>query len=108
MSVAILPDVKPANASVADAAISIRDISHAYAERAALRNVSFDVRRAEIFGLLGPNGSGKTSLFRILSTLMLPTSGDALIAGASIRQQASTVRRNIGVVFQSPSVDVKL
>lgn len=108
MSVAILPEMTPRGASATDATISIRDLSHSYGVRPALSNVSFAVQRAEIFGLLGPNGSGKTSLFRILSTLMLPTSGDATIAGSSIRQQASDVRRKIGVVFQSPSVDVKL
>jgi ABC-2 type transport system ATP-binding protein len=108
MSVAILPDAQFHQGLAGGAAISVRSISHAYGERPALRDVSFDVRRAEIFGLLGPNGSGKTSLFRILSTLMLPTSGDATIAGASVRQDPAAVRRKIGVVFQAPSVDVKL
>jgi ABC-2 type transport system ATP-binding protein len=108
MSVAILPDVQLHRGLTGDAAISVRSISHVYGDRPALRDVSLDVRRAEIFGLLGPNGSGKTSLFRILSTLMLPTSGDATIAGASVRQDPASVRRKIGVVFQAPSVDVKL
>lgn len=108
MSVATLPDTQLHRGLRGDAAISVRSISHAYGDRPALRDVSFDVRRAEIFGLLGPNGSGKTSLFRILSTLMLPTSGDATIANASVRQDPAEVRRKIGVVFQAPSVDVKL
>jgi ABC-2 type transport system ATP-binding protein len=74
----------------------------------ALAGVSFDVRAAEIFGLLGPNGSGKTTTFRILSTLMVPSSGRALIMGHDVAKEPSLVRRLIGVVFQQQSIDVKL
>jgi ABC-2 type transport system ATP-binding protein len=74
----------------------------------ALDGVSFEVRGAEIFGLLGPNGSGKTTMFRILSTLMLPLSGHAMIQGFDVARDPSAVRRQIGVVFQAPSIDVKL
>ncbi len=90
------------------AIIQVRDIVHRYANRTALNNVSFDVRPAELFGLLGPNGSGKTTLFRILSTLMVPTSGTAIIAGLDAVRQPGALRRRIGVVFQSQSVDAKL
>src|SRR5256885_6017175 len=79
-----------------------------YEERTALNGVSFDVRPAELFGLLGPNGSGKTTLFRILSTLMVPTAGHAVIMGSDSAQDPSSVRRQIGVVFQAQSVDLKL
>lgn len=88
--------------------IKIEDLRHSYGERPALKGLSFDVRPGEIFGLLGPNGSGKTTLFRILSTLMLPTSGRALIAGFDSARQPDEVRRRIGVVFQAQSVDTKL
>jgi ABC-2 type transport system ATP-binding protein len=88
--------------------ISVRDLVHRYQDRTALNGVSFDVRPAELFGLLGPNGSGKTTLFRILSTLMVPTSGSATIAGFDAVRQPGAVRRHIGVVFQAQSVDVKL
>ncbi len=90
------------------AIIQVRDIVHRYGNRAALNNVSFDVRTAELFGLLGPNGSGKTTLFRILSTLMVPTSGTAIIAGLDAVRQPAALRRRIGVVFQAQSVDPKL
>ena len=90
------------------AIIQVRDIIHCYANRTALNGVSFDVRPAELFGLLGPNGSGKTTLFRILSTLMVPTSGSATIAGLDAVRQPGALRRCIGVVFQAPSVDLKL
>ena len=91
-----------------NAAIEVNDLGHRYGERVALDGISFDVRPAEIFGLLGPNGSGKTTLFRILSTLMVPTSGSARIAGFDPATQPNQVRRRIGVVAQAQSVDVKL
>ena len=92
----------------ARAIIQVRDVVHRYANRTALNGVSFDVCPAELFGLLGPNGSGKTTLFRILSTLMLPTSGTATIAGLDAIHQPGALRRRIGVVFQAQSVDPKL
>lgn len=95
-------------ASTRDCAIQLSSITHRYGDRTALDNVSFSVRAAEIFGLLGPNGSGKTSLFSILSTLMLPSGGNASIMGADVATAANEVRRKIGVVFQAQSVDVKL
>ena|SRR5215468_616761 len=88
--------------------IRIEQLRHSYGQRAALKGISFDVLPGEIFGLLGPNGSGKTTLFRILSTLMLPTGGQALIGGFDAARQPDEVRRRIGVVFQEQSIDVKL
>jgi len=92
----------------AEPVISVQDLIHRYENRTALNGVSFDVRPAELFGLLGPNGSGKTTLFRILSTLMIPTAGHALVLGSDTAQDPGTVRRQIGVVFQAQSVDPKL
>jgi len=88
--------------------ISVQSLVHRYESRTALNGVSFDVRPAELFGLLGPNGSGKTTLFRILSTLMIPTGGRAIVMGCDAAQDPSSVRRLIGVVFQAQSVDPKL
>ncbi len=88
--------------------ISIRDLVHRYGDRTALNGISFDVRPAELFGLLGPNGSGKTTLFRILSTLMLPTAGTAQVDGLDVVREPAALRRRIGVVFQAQSVDPKL
>jgi ABC-2 type transport system ATP-binding protein len=81
---------------------------HRYGEREALRGVSFDVRDGEIFGLLGPNGGGKTTLFRILATLMAPTAGTVRVFGDDVRERPAAVRRHIGVVFQSPALDDRL
>jgi ABC-2 type transport system ATP-binding protein len=94
--------------AAATALISVQNLVHRYESRTALNGVSFDVRPAELFGLLGPNGSGKTTLFRILSTLMLPTAGNAVIMGCDAARDPARVRRQIGVVFQAQSVDPKL
>ena len=95
--------------------IEIRDLRHTYPpsrrgreERVALGGITFDVRHGEIFGLLGPNGSGKTTLFQILSTLRVPTSGTVRVLGADLLGEPQRVRRHLGVVFQSPSLDNKL
>jgi ABC-2 type transport system ATP-binding protein len=78
--------------------IVVENLTHRYGERVALDSVSFTVQRGELFGLLGPNGGGKTTLFRILTTLMKPTEG----------RVQSPDRSRFGVVFQSPSLDKKL
>jgi ABC-2 type transport system ATP-binding protein len=101
-------EIPPAEAITPPAIIQVRDLLHRYEDRTALNGVSFDVQPAELFGLLGPNGSGKTTLFRILSTLMVPTSGTAIIAGFDAVRQPGALRRRIGVVFQAQSVDPKL
>jgi ABC-2 type transport system ATP-binding protein len=74
----------------------------------ALHDVGFTVNRGEIFGLLGPNGGGKTTLFRILSTLLPPQKGRARILGDDLVEHRQHVRRALGVVFQSPALDRKL
>jgi len=89
-------------------AVDIRSISHKYGQRQALDQVSFTVRHPEIFALLGPNGGGKTTLFRILSTQMAPTAGSASIMGHDVAREPGAVRSRLGVVFQSPSIDKKL
>ncbi len=88
--------------------VEVENLTHYYGERKALSDVSFQVEEAEIFSLLGPNGGGKTTLFRILSTLFLPTKGTARIFDLDIRQDSSRVRQQIGIVFQNPSLDIKL
>jgi ABC-2 type transport system ATP-binding protein len=89
-------------------AIAIESLTHFYGERPALQEVGFSVSAGEIFGILGPNGSGKTTLFRILSTLFPPAQGHAKILGHDCKRAARRVRTKLGVVFQSPSLDVKL
>jgi ABC-2 type transport system ATP-binding protein len=89
-------------------AIQVEHLRHVYGTRVALDDVSFGVTRGEIFGLLGPNGGGKTTLFKILSTLMPATSGSASVFGNTLQRAPAAVRRHLGVVFQHPSLDDKL
>ena len=89
-------------------AVEIARLTHYYGTRKALQEVSFEVPEGEIFALLGPNGGGKTTLFHILSTLLLPTSGRASVFGLDVAQNPHEVRRRIGVVFQSQNLDSKL
>jgi len=74
----------------------------------AVRGVSFTVARGEIFGFLGPNGAGKTTTIHILATLLKPTAGRATVAGHDVVKEPDKVRRNIGIVFQDPSLDLDL
>lgn len=108
MSVSALVRTIPEEDAASSPVICVREIVHRYDNRAALNGVSFDVQPAELFGLLGPNGSGKTTLFRILSTLMVPVGGRAVILGHDAAKDPSQLRREIGVVFQAQSIDVKL
>jgi ABC-2 type transport system ATP-binding protein len=89
-------------------AIEVRGLSHCYGERRALDGVDFAVETGAIFGLLGPNGGGKTTLFRILSTLLPIQTGRASVLGFDLAQRPNEIRRRIGVTFQSPSIDPKL
>jgi ABC-2 type transport system ATP-binding protein len=89
-------------------AVEVEDLRHFYADREALGGVSFSVARGELFALLGPNGGGKTTLFKILSTLMPPTSGTVRLWSHDLRREPLLVRRRLGVVFQHPSLDQKL
>lgn len=74
----------------------------------ALRGVSFSIRGGEIFGLLGPNGGGKSTLFRIMATLLLPEKGQIRVDGLDVRTHPHEIRKLLGVAFQSPSLDKKL
>jgi ABC-2 type transport system ATP-binding protein len=98
----------PRDAATGDLAIQVEGLSHRYGEREALRGIDLDVRQGEIFALLGPNGGGKTTLFRILSTYLMPTGGIARVHGHDVAREPEEVRRRLGVLFQSPSLDVQL
>ena len=90
------------------AIVAISNLRHVYGTRVALDDVSFSISSGEIFALLGPNGGGKSTLFKILSTLIPATSGDVHLFGEDVRRNPQGVRARIGVVFQYPSLDPKL
>ena len=89
-------------------AVNVLGLRHRYGDREALCGIDFSVATGEIFGLLGPNGGGKTTLFRLLATLLPIQSGSASLMGLDLSSQPRDVRQLIGVTFQSPSVDGKL
>ena len=89
-------------------AVDARGVAYSYGERQALAGVSFQVPTARIFGFLGPNGGGKTTLFRILATLLPDYQGAVQILGSSLEREPALVRLQIGVVFQTPSLDQHL
>ncbi len=95
-------------ASVRSPAIEANGLGFRYGERVALSEVSFAVARGEIFSFLGPNGGGKTTLFKLLSTLTPIQSGIARMLGHDLAGETTWVRRRLGVVFQHPGLDGKL
>lgn len=88
--------------------VAVNGLSFRYGERQALDDVSLSVAQGSMFALLGPNGSGKTTFFRILATLLRPQSGSVMIDECDVVRDCAAVRRRIGIVFQSPSLDVHL
>jgi ABC-2 type transport system ATP-binding protein len=111
-----LIDHPRASGALSDPAIRVRGVTKTFKPRArtpiewllrkpkkppveALRGVDLTIERGELFGLLGPNGAGKTTLVKILSTLLLPTDGEAIVAGHDVRADANAIRRKVGVVL---------
>nr|BBH93137.1 ABC transporter ATP-binding protein [Thermogemmatispora argillosa] len=93
-----------------EAVIQVEDLVKRYkkAERNAVDGVSFSVPAGSLFALLGPNGAGKTTVISILTTTLSPTAGRVRIAGYDLEKEASRIRREIGIVFQKPSLDQHL
>ena len=87
-------------------AIDVENVSHKFGEHVALDSITLQVMAGEMYGLLGPNGGGKTTLFRMLCTMLSPDHGEIRLLGKNAT--ASAVRARIGVVFQHPSLDARL
>lgn len=85
--------------------IETKSLTKSFGDVIAVNDISFSVERGEIFGFLGPNGAGKSTTMMILTTLLKPTSGQALIAGFDVMTNAKQVRENIGYVQQESTVD---
>jgi ABC-2 type transport system ATP-binding protein len=89
-------------------AIEVKNIVKKFGDFTAVNGINFTVEDGEIFGLLGPNGAGKSTLIRMMTTLILPTSGTAVVNGFDVVKQADDVRRSIGVIPQALTSDLEL
>ncbi|MGD0159194.1 MAG: ATP-binding cassette domain-containing protein [Candidatus Bathyarchaeia archaeon] len=85
--------------------VTVKNLSKVFGKLKAVDNVSFEVKMGEIFGFVGPNGAGKTTTINILTTLMKPSSGNAMVCGYDIFKDPNEVRRNVGVVPQEYTAD---
>ncbi|MBV9337621.1 MAG: ATP-binding cassette domain-containing protein [Solirubrobacterales bacterium] len=94
-----------ANDNQSALAIEVRGLVKTFDEVEAVRGVDFEVESGEVFGFLGPNGAGKTTTINMLCTLVTPTAGWAKVAGDDVVRERDDVRRNIGLVFQDPTLD---
>jgi ABC-2 type transport system ATP-binding protein len=89
------------------AALQTRDLSRRFGDTVAVNGINLDVAAGEIYGFLGPNGAGKSTTVRMLTTLLLPSSGTATVAGFDVRERADMVRLRIGVALQEAALDPK-
>ena len=89
-------------------AIDVKNIVKTFGDFTAVKGITFAVDEGEIFGLLGPNGAGKSTLIRMMTTLLPPTSGTAIVNGFDVVKQADGVRRSIGVIPQAMTSDLEL
>ncbi|MCX6013720.1 MAG: ATP-binding cassette domain-containing protein, partial [Chloroflexi bacterium] len=85
---------------MAEAFVVVKDLHKSFNDHKAVNGISFTINQGEIFGLLGPNGAGKTTTIGILSTVLMPDSGDVIIGGNSLQKNAAEIRKLIGVCPQ--------
>jgi len=102
--------IQPEQGMAATPIISVEHLVKRYkrATTNAVNDISFSVAAGSLFALLGPNGAGKTTTISILTTTLLPTSGTVTIAGYDVAKKPASVRENVGIIFQKPSLDLNL
>jgi ABC-2 type transport system ATP-binding protein len=88
--------------------ICVKNLSKNFRELKAVDNISFEVKRGEIFAFLGPNGAGKSTTIKMLTTLLSPTKGEISMNGFDPVKEPDSVRKTFGIVFQDPSIDDEL
>lgn len=93
---------------MADLAIKVTNLTKKFGEFTAVDDISFEVKKGEVFAFLGPNGAGKSTTIKILTTLLEPTSGKLELNGFDVLEDKHKVRQSFGIVFQDPSLDDEL
>jgi len=88
--------------------ITVRNLTKKFKDLVAVDNISFEVKKGEVFAFLGPNGAGKTTTIKMLTTLLTPTSGEIRLNGHDPVTEQDAVRHSFGIVFQDPSLDSQL
>jgi ABC-2 type transport system ATP-binding protein len=88
--------------------ISVQNLTKRFGDFPAVQDVSFNVRKGEVFAFLGPNGAGKSTTIKMLTTLLTPTGGSVAIDSLDPTKHPNQVRKRIGIVFQDPSLDTEL
>jgi len=86
-------------------AISLQNLTKEFGSMVAVDHVDLEIKTGELFGLLGANGAGKSTIIKMLTTMLKPSSGSARVWGHDLIEERNAVRSSIGVVFQDPSVD---
>jgi len=88
--------------------IKVKNLTKKFDDFVAVKNISFEVKKGEMFAFLGPNGAGKSTTIKIFTTLLRPTSGQVKINGFNIEEEEGKVRKSFGIVFQDQSLDDQL
>jgi ABC-2 type transport system ATP-binding protein len=88
--------------------VEVKNLIRKFNAFTAVDGISFEVKHGEIFGLLGPNGAGKTTTISMLCTILRPTSGEARVGCCDVSKDPQNVRKEIGIIFQDPSLDDRL
>ncbi len=88
-----------------DNIIEVTGLTKRFGDFVAVDNISFGVKKGEIFAFLGPNGAGKSTTIKILTTLLLPTQGKVIVNGFDVLKDKDNARKSFGIVFQDPSLD---
>ncbi len=88
--------------------IETKNLTKKYGDFTAVNDISFTVKKGEVFAFLGPNGAGKTTTIKMLTTLLNPTAGEVFLNNHNVIENPSQTRRSLGIVFQDPSLDNEL
>ncbi len=94
--------------SMKESVIKAQNVVKRFGDITAVNNISFDVKKGEIFAFLGPNGAGKSTTIKMLTTMLRPTDGQLTLAGYDVVSQQGQARKSFGIVFQDPSLDEEL